>query len=146
MTQKLSSLGYRGPVGIDGFVYKSGSEYKFQSLSEINPRFTMGRIALELEKHVVAKSSALWLHVSQRMLKNGGYSCFKDLHDELAKKIPLQLKQLPNHAKLIEQGCIATNDIDQSAVMATYLIVAEQPILNSILTKLSGVRHDSIQG
>lgn len=43
----LQELGYFGPVGIDAMIYEGP---KLRSIVEINPRKTMGRLALELHK------------------------------------------------------------------------------------------------
>lgn len=50
---RLHEAGYRGPVGVDAFVFRdSGGALRLRSIVEINPRYTMGRVALELRKRV----------------------------------------------------------------------------------------------
>ena len=47
--------GYRGPLGVDAFVYRSrDGGLALRTVCEINPRFTMGRLAVELGKKVAA--------------------------------------------------------------------------------------------
>jgi len=42
---------YKGPIGIDSFVYgDSSSHLRLKPIVEINPRYTMGRVALELQR------------------------------------------------------------------------------------------------
>ena len=49
LEEKLRSHDYRGPIGVDTFVYKGkGGKLYFRPVVEVNFRFTMGRVALEL--------------------------------------------------------------------------------------------------
>ena len=46
----LAQQGHRGPAGIDALVYRDSSgSYRFKPIIEINPRHTMGQVALRLE-------------------------------------------------------------------------------------------------
>lgn len=49
----LEAAGYRGPVGLDAFVYRMpGGELALRPIVEMNPRYTMGRLAWELMRRV----------------------------------------------------------------------------------------------
>ncbi len=49
----LREARYRGPVGVDAFVYcEADGVLKLRKIVEVNPRFTMGRVALELMRRV----------------------------------------------------------------------------------------------
>ena len=51
--ERLQQVGYRGPVGVDAFVYRSKEdELILRQVCEVNPRYTMGRLTLELSKRV----------------------------------------------------------------------------------------------
>ena len=52
--QRLSERGYLGPLGIDGLIYrvKDSNDFAFHPLVEINPRWTMGHVALGIEKRL----------------------------------------------------------------------------------------------
>jgi uncharacterized ferritin-like protein (DUF455 family) len=44
---------YEGPLGIDAYVHRApGGELALRPFCEINPRFTMGRVALELRRQI----------------------------------------------------------------------------------------------
>jgi len=48
----LRAADYRGPVGVDAFLYRLGDELKLRPMVEVNPRYTMGRLAWELARRV----------------------------------------------------------------------------------------------
>ncbi|MDF1816580.1 MAG: DUF455 family protein [Verrucomicrobiales bacterium] len=49
----LNDLGYSGPVGIDSYVYRTrNGDYAVRPVCEINPRYTMGRVAHEIRRAV----------------------------------------------------------------------------------------------
>ncbi|MCB1061634.1 MAG: DUF455 family protein [Verrucomicrobiae bacterium] len=51
----LAEAGYRGPVGIDAFVYRDrAGNLAHRVVCEVNPRFTMGRLACDLSRRVSA--------------------------------------------------------------------------------------------
>lgn len=50
---------YRGPLGVDSYVHRDASgRLRHRVLCEINPRFTMGRVLLELRKQVAPGQDA----------------------------------------------------------------------------------------
>jgi uncharacterized ferritin-like protein (DUF455 family) len=58
---ELRKRGYLGPAGLDALVYRlADGSLRLKPLVELNPRWTMGRVAIELERHVVAGVPALW--------------------------------------------------------------------------------------
>ncbi len=57
--RRCRDAGYVGPLGIDAFVYRDAEgEMALREVCEINPRFTMGRLTLELRKRV---ASGRWM-------------------------------------------------------------------------------------
>ncbi|MCB1232001.1 MAG: DUF455 family protein [Verrucomicrobiae bacterium] len=55
LAQWLDEAGYRGPVGVDAFIYRDRrGELAHRVICEVNPRFTMGRLALDLSRRVAA--------------------------------------------------------------------------------------------
>lgn len=49
--EKIQNLGFRGHLGIDAFIYNQSGKLKLYPVCEINPRKTMGYLALHLAKH-----------------------------------------------------------------------------------------------
>ena len=52
LAEPLRAAGYRGPVGVDAMVYRDGDCLRLKPIVEINPRTTMGRVALKLQQAV----------------------------------------------------------------------------------------------
>ncbi len=53
LEERLRQAGYRGAVGVDAFVWRDRvGNLQLRKVSEVNPRFTMGRLTLELGKRV----------------------------------------------------------------------------------------------
>jgi len=52
----LQDVGYTGPAGVDAMIVRTAKGYKIRPIVEVNPRYTMGRIAHELSKYVHPKS------------------------------------------------------------------------------------------
>jgi uncharacterized ferritin-like protein (DUF455 family) len=62
MIEVCTKVGYQGPLGVDAFVYRNAyGDLALRTVCEINPRFTMGRLAIELGKKVAAGH---WLRFS----------------------------------------------------------------------------------
>jgi uncharacterized ferritin-like protein (DUF455 family) len=123
--QKLFNEGYRGPVGVDAFVYRDGKEIRLRNFVEINPRFTMGRIALELEKMVPYKTRALWLHLSKNTIKHHGWQSFAECATALKLRFPTAFgKATPkDHRPLLSEGILFTNDPSIAKTMVSILFV-----------------------
>jgi uncharacterized ferritin-like protein (DUF455 family) len=66
-----------GPIGIDALVYKNPNsheefEFKLKPIVEINPRYTMGFVALGLKKYVSTASFGKFRLVNSIEVKNAG--------------------------------------------------------------------------
>jgi uncharacterized ferritin-like protein (DUF455 family) len=57
----LARLGFEGPAGIDAMIVRTPSGLKFHPIVELNPRMTMGRVALALSRRV--SRAAVWWHL-----------------------------------------------------------------------------------
>lgn len=64
--EQVRTLGYRGPVGVDGYEGELDGKPVTRVLGEINARFTFGRLALELRRFV-PKGPVVWWHPSPRL-------------------------------------------------------------------------------
>lgn len=67
LLQKIFDEGFRGHLGVDAFIYKNKSTFELCPLIEINPRKTMGYVALNLAKHL---NSACMIQVASETAEN----------------------------------------------------------------------------
>ena len=80
-------------------------------LLEINPRFTFGHLALELDKHIHKQSTGFWM-----FLKNPNLS--KELALKILKKHPTQILQ-----GKIQSGAFFTSDPIHSKMVHSFVRV-----------------------
>jgi uncharacterized ferritin-like protein (DUF455 family) len=56
---------YRGPFGVDAYLHQVSEKLAFRPCCELNPRFTFGRVALELEKRLLKNRVGLMFMAKQ---------------------------------------------------------------------------------
>ncbi len=115
-------LGYTGPLGIDAFVYRSDDDLRLRPLLEINPRWSMGRIALAITPRLAPKRCGLWIHVSVNEAKKIGHSNFSDLVAALDQSHP-SIIEAHGLVKTINQGVFSLNDPETAKQSVALLIV-----------------------
>jgi hypothetical protein len=69
---ELHAMGIRGPVGVDCMVVKQDGAIRFLPVLEVNPRFTMGRVALELHRSTGLRGG--WFIVDDAAVTAAGHS------------------------------------------------------------------------
>jgi len=68
----LHQMGHRGPAGIDAMVVQSEEGLRMLPILEINPRLTMGRLAIAIHKQTGRRGG--WFFITDKMLKQAGFS------------------------------------------------------------------------
>lgn len=112
--------GYRGPLGIDSFVYRSGQGLCLRPIVEVNTRFTMGRIALEISKWVLPAQFAVWMLIRvQDILKK--FSSLDEFCVFVKNRWPVQLQ-----GQHIRQGVLLTSDARQAILFVSLLCVGRE--------------------
>jgi hypothetical protein len=77
--RRIQQLGYFGPLGIDAMRYRTAEgEVRWRPLQDINARFTMGRLALGIQRIVPESQHASWLHLSRSEKETDGGSIAVD--------------------------------------------------------------------
>ena len=86
LTEALSHI-YRGCLGVDMLVYRKNGSYAVHPFVEINVRFTMGLVALQLSSRLVDPPSCGQLVITCEKTDSKAYHT----HLQMAAKYPLQL-------------------------------------------------------
>ena len=120
--KELAANGYFGFAGIDLFAYKNSNEdIKLRNHVEVNMRYTMGHIALALEKHIHSDSAAIWLHTNINEIRSEGFESFENLQNMAEKQFPVALSQ-----NKITSGAVFTNNPQTSLSALSILIVGSR--------------------
>jgi uncharacterized ferritin-like protein (DUF455 family) len=130
---ELRAVGFLGPLGIDAFVYREADgAVKLKPVVEINPRYTMGRVTVELMKHVCPGSYGLFRVVNRAALKSANCSDFKSFAATMTKQFPLVSEGSPN--RRLREGFVSLNDPEQAEVcLATFQVFNGHLALSSYL-------------
>jgi uncharacterized ferritin-like protein (DUF455 family) len=106
---ELRRAGFLGPIGIDAFVYRTPQgECRLKPIVEINPRYTMGRLTVELMKHTVPGSHGMFRLVSRVAACASGFNDFAAYARSLREKHPLHFAGEPRPR--IREGVLFLND------------------------------------
>ena len=109
LEKELASRHFTGPIGIDAFVYRADDgTAKLKPIVEINPRYTMGRVLVELMRQAGQNSFGRFQLVNPAQLRAAGLENFPAYAQMLAEKFPLQLEGEP--IPKIRSGAICLND------------------------------------
>lgn len=109
LARELEAISYRGPLGIDAFVYRdTAGGVRLKPVVEINPRHTMGRLTLELLRNVAPGSMGRFQILSLEHVLKTGASSFPQFALAQRAVSPVQLSGAPRAR--IQSGWVALND------------------------------------
>jgi uncharacterized ferritin-like protein (DUF455 family) len=112
---ELRAVDFLGPLGIDAFVYRDATgTIRVKPVVEINPRYTMGRVAVELMRQVCQGSEGELRLMNRAALRAEGSEDFIGYAHRLEKKLPIQLEGEP--VPRIREGALCLNDPAQAQV------------------------------
>jgi hypothetical protein len=112
---ELHRAGFIGPIGIDAFIYRDASgARRLKPMVEINPRYTMGRLTVELMKQTCQGSCGRFRLVSRSLARAEGSDDFPAYARGLRERCPLQLEGEP--VPKIRTGALCLNDPAQAQV------------------------------
>lgn len=83
-------LQYNGPLSVDGFIYKEDSTFHIREISEINFRYTMGRILYEISKKYPENKIHSLVTISSKDYKNKRETRLLDLEKEFRFQFEVQ--------------------------------------------------------
>lgn len=129
LEKSLENADYSGPVGIDAFVYRTRQgECRLKPVVEINPRYTMGRLTVELMKRVMPGSYGAFRIVTRATILRDGVDEFAEYARALRVRFPLQLVGEP--IAKIREGAIVLNDPEQAQeYLATFRVGPSMSVL-----------------
>jgi uncharacterized ferritin-like protein (DUF455 family) len=105
----LRSIHFQGPIGIDALVYRApDGRCRLKPIVEINPRYTMGRLTVELMKRVCPGSYGLFRLVKLGDLRAAGCEDFPAYARLLGERHPLRLVGEP--VARIREGVLCLGD------------------------------------
>jgi uncharacterized ferritin-like protein (DUF455 family) len=136
--KKLFERGLRGPYGIDAFVYEDHlGQLRLYPMIEINPRHTMGRIALGLGRRMMPGRVGVWLHVPRTWLQELAVTNFVELRERWKAILPLQTYSRSGGI-VIRHGLLETTPAENCQHVWTCFLVGDN--LENQLHQL-GITH-----
>lgn len=120
--REAAKIGYFGPLGIDAFIYQSKGTMTLRPMIEINPRWSMGRIALALSRKIAAKHCGIWIHLTKKDLGCANLTSFSELTENLRKIHPDDIHE-SNSQKIIRAGAFSVNDPQKARQSMALLVV-----------------------
>jgi uncharacterized ferritin-like protein (DUF455 family) len=128
LEEAFSALEHRGPLGVDAMVYEDpAGALRIKPVVEINPRQTMGQVALRLEKHLAPGRTGQFLLLSARQVQ--GFESFPGLARTLTGDHPPVLSEDGR----LEQGAVVLADAEETRRLLPVLLVGETVGLNQHL-------------
>ena len=118
--ERTEAAGYCGPVGVDALVYDCPSgRLKLKPVVEVNPRYTMGHLALKLASRVNASRTALWTILRARDVVEAGFDDIGDFAAHMQSVYPCRMTE----GCLISSGILFTTDPAQAQTCTSLLVV-----------------------
>jgi hypothetical protein len=115
LEEQLRKVNYLGPISIDAFIYRrADGELRLKPIVEINPRYTMGRLSLELMRNVAPGSTAVFRLLSRREIAAQGFDSFPTFAAAESQKKPLNLEGEP--VTKIRSGFVCLSDPERAQV------------------------------
>jgi hypothetical protein len=138
---RLAEVGFRGPVGVDAFVHATPEGPRLKPVVEINPRYTIGRLTLELMRAVAPGSHGLYRLVNRAQLKAEGFASFAEYARERVANRPPDRVGSPEPR--LREGAVCLNDPACAQVCLSVFEVARtamEPVATGSSTTAPGAR------
>jgi hypothetical protein len=97
---ELQAVGLVGPVSLDALVYRTPQgDCRLKPVVEINPRYTMGRLTVELMKHACPGTCGLFRLVTRSQARTEGFADLSSYARSLGQRVGLRLEgdRVPKH-------------------------------------------------
>ncbi len=120
LVKELQARRFTGPLGIDAFVYRaSDGTRRVKPVVEINPRYTMGRLTLELMQRTSPGAFGWFRLMSLAQVRAQGFHDFVQFAEAMSCRFPLRHEGHPSPR--IREGFLSLNDAREAqSVLATF--------------------------
>ena len=123
LEEEFRRVNFLGPAGIDAFVYRvADGKTRLKPIVEINPRYTMGRLTVELMKRVAPGGYGLFHLISRKQAHAEGFDDFVAFARASSERFPLRFEGEPTPK--IREGAICLNDAARVEVCLAMFHVA----------------------
>lgn len=134
---RLRALGHSGPLGVDAFVYRrADGRCRLKPIVEINPRFTMGRVTLEVLRQAAPGCSGVFRLLPRATAKAAGCGEFVAYAQLLEQQFPVVLVGEP--IPKIRSGVLCLNDPAQAESVLAVAHIGPRSPADSILPGMAG--------
>ncbi|HMP81571.1 MAG TPA: DUF455 family protein [Verrucomicrobiota bacterium] len=129
---ELKHADHLGPLGIDAFVYRDAAgQPRLKPIVEFNPRYTMGRVTVELMRQTCQGSFGLFRLVNRAALRAECCDDFVGYARKLSEQFPPRLEGEP--FQRIREGVVCLNDPQSAqACLAVFQVSRDAPALSKI--------------
>jgi hypothetical protein len=105
LEKALKTRNYIGPIGIDAFIYRETGKTRLKPVVEFNPRFTMGRVMIELMNRVRPDCYGEFRLLPRKHAVATGCQSLSEFASKLTREFPLH-----QEGAHIRKGCLCLND------------------------------------
>lgn len=110
LNARFSELGFSGAFGIDALIYRAADgSPALRPVVEINPRHTMGRVALEARRFAHSASIVRFSLATLRSARTHGCRSLPELAGHLESRRPVRLVQ-QGATEVIAEGTVVLNE------------------------------------
>ena len=124
---QTDAAAYSGPLGVDALVYYEREQdgqsgrLRLKPVVEVNPRYTMGHLALRLGRRVNASRTALWTMLRVRDVAAAGFADAAAFAAHMQRVAPCELTD----GGQLSRGVLFTTDPGQARAFTSLLVVGE---------------------
>ena len=113
-------------MGIDAFVYRAADgQARLKPVVEINPRYTMGRLTLELMRSSAPGGHGELRLINRAAIRDQGFSDFRTFLHALREQRPLRFEGAP--VPKIYEGMVCLNDPERAQACLAIFTVSRTP-------------------
>jgi uncharacterized ferritin-like protein (DUF455 family) len=127
VAKNLRQKGFEGAFSLDCYLFwdktKGRKTLSLRPLVEVNPRVTMGRISLEIEKLMHRRSTGVFVVVNRRQMREMGFSNY----GEMEEFFDLQTKSVTDENGKLKSGLLPLSDAVSVEEFYAFALVGHTP-------------------